>query len=64
MQLLMSQCAKQVKRISLELGGLCPFIIFDSADLSKVISGTLHSKFGNCGQKCISPQFFFIQKGE
>ncbi|KAF6028509.1 Ssadh [Bugula neritina] len=51
------------KRISLELGGLAPLIVFDSADLSKVVSGTLFAKFRNCGQACISAQNFFIQEG-
>ena len=62
-QLLMSQCASQVKRVSLELGGLSPFIVFDSADLMKVKTGIVLGKFRNAGQACISAQNFLLQEG-
>jgi len=59
----MAQCAPTIKRVSLELGGLAPFIIFDSADLDKVKTGATFSKFRNAGQTCISSQNYFIQEG-
>ena len=59
----MSQCASQVKRVSLELGGLAPFVVFDSADLTKVGTGIVFSKYRNAGQTCISSQNFLLQEG-
>jgi len=59
----MAQCSAQVKPVSLELGGLAPMIVFDTANIADMVKGTLFSKYRNCGQTCISPQNFFIQEG-
>jgi succinate-semialdehyde dehydrogenase / glutarate-semialdehyde dehydrogenase len=53
-KLLMSQCAAQVKKVSLELGGNAPFIVFDDADLDEAVAGALICKYRNSGQTCIS----------
>lgn len=50
---LMEQCAKDIKKVSLELGGNAPFIVFDDADLDKAVEGALSSKFRNAGQTCV-----------
>lgn len=63
LQALMAQCSAQVKPVSLELGGLAPMIVFDTANIADMVKGTLFSKYRNCGQTCISPQNFFIQEG-
>ncbi|KAG8269361.1 Succinate-semialdehyde dehydrogenase, mitochondrial [Homalodisca vitripennis] len=60
-KLLYNQCALGVKRISLELGGNAPFIVFQSADVDKAVDCAMAAKFRNCGQACISPNRFFIQ---
>src|SRR5262249_5070565 len=52
-KLLMAQCARQVKKVSLELGGNAPFLVFDDADLDEAIAGVLLCKFRNSGQTCI-----------
>jgi succinate-semialdehyde dehydrogenase / glutarate-semialdehyde dehydrogenase len=62
-KLLMAQCAKQVKKVSLELGGNAPFIVFDDADLDEAIAGALVCKFRNSGQTCISANRIFVQAG-
>lgn len=49
-KLLYAQCAYGVKRLSLEMGGNAPFIVFESADLNKAVDGALVAKFRNCGQ--------------
>ncbi|CAL4119855.1 unnamed protein product [Meganyctiphanes norvegica] len=59
---LYSRCGNTVKKLSLELGGDAPFIIFPSADLNKVIKGAMAAKFRNCGQACISPNRFFVHE--
>jgi succinate-semialdehyde dehydrogenase/glutarate-semialdehyde dehydrogenase len=53
-KLLMAQCASHVKKVSLELGGNAPFIVFDDADLDEAVAGALLCKFRNSGQTCIS----------
>ncbi len=53
-KLLMEQCARQVKKVSLELGGNAPFIVFDDADLDEAVAGAVMCKFRNSGQTCIS----------
>jgi len=53
-KLLMAQCAGQVKKVSLELGGNAPFIVFDDADLDEAVAGALTCKYRNSGQTCIS----------
>ena len=62
-KLLMAQCAKQVKKVSLELGGNAPFIVFDDADLEEALAGALICKFRNSGQTCISANRIFVQAG-
>ncbi|XP_018324004.1 succinate-semialdehyde dehydrogenase, mitochondrial [Agrilus planipennis] len=56
-------CADHVKRISLELGGNAPFIIFDSADIDKAVEAALVAKFRNCGQTCVAANRFLVQSG-
>jgi succinate-semialdehyde dehydrogenase/glutarate-semialdehyde dehydrogenase len=62
-KLLMAQCAKQIKKVSLELGGNAPFIVFDDADLDAAIAGALMCKFRNSGQTCISANRILVQEG-
>src|SRR5205823_9229792 len=62
-KLLMAQCAQQVKKVSLELGGNAPFIVFDDADLDEAVAGALLCKFRNSGQTCISANRILVQQG-
>jgi succinate-semialdehyde dehydrogenase/glutarate-semialdehyde dehydrogenase len=62
-KLLMAQCATQVKKVSLELGGNAPFIVFDDADLEDAVAGALICKFRNSGQTCISANRILVQDG-
>jgi succinate-semialdehyde dehydrogenase/glutarate-semialdehyde dehydrogenase len=62
-RLLMAQSASTLKRLSLELGGNAPFIVFDDADLNAAVVGALHSKFRNSGQTCVSANRFYVQAG-
>ena len=62
-KLLMAQCAGQIKKVSLELGGNAPFIVFDDADLDEVVAGAIMCKFRNSGQTCISANRFLVQDG-
>jgi succinate-semialdehyde dehydrogenase/glutarate-semialdehyde dehydrogenase len=62
-KLLMAQCAKQLKKISLELGGNAPFIVFDDADLDAAVAGTVLCKFRKSGQTCISANRILVQDG-
>lgn len=57
---LISQCAADVKRITLELGGNAPFIVFDDADLDAAVVGAMASKFRNAGQTCVCANRFYI----
>lgn len=59
---LMEQCADTVKKVSLELGGNAPFIVFEDADLKKAVTGTVTSKFRNAGQTCICANRIFVQE--
>ncbi len=59
---LMAQASEHVQKISLELGGNAPFIVFESADLEKAAEGALASKFRNAGQTCICANRIFVQK--
>jgi succinate-semialdehyde dehydrogenase/glutarate-semialdehyde dehydrogenase len=61
--LLMSQCAPTVKRLSLELGGNAPLIVFDDADIELAVAGTLASKFRNAGQTCVCANRILVQDG-
>jgi succinate-semialdehyde dehydrogenase / glutarate-semialdehyde dehydrogenase len=60
-RLLMEKCAKTLKRVSLELGGNAPFIIFSDADLEKAIQGVMASKFRNAGQTCVCANRILVQ---
>jgi succinate-semialdehyde dehydrogenase/glutarate-semialdehyde dehydrogenase len=60
-KLLMAQCAGQVKKVSLELGGNAPFIVFDDADLDAAVDGAITCKFRNSGQTCISANRILVQ---
>jgi succinate-semialdehyde dehydrogenase/glutarate-semialdehyde dehydrogenase len=62
-KLLMAQCAPQLKRISLELGGNAPFIVFDDADLDQAVAGAVLCKYRNSGQTCISANRLLVQDG-
>jgi len=60
---LMAQCAGTVKKLSLELGGNAPFIVFDDADLDAAVQGALASKYRNTGQTCVCANRLLIQAG-
>lgn len=59
---LITQCAADVKRVSLELGGNAPFIVFEDADLDAAVAGAIASKFRNAGQTCVCANRFYIQQ--
>lgn len=59
-RVLMRQCADSIKKVSLELGGNAPFIVFDDADLDKAVEGALVAKFRNAGQTCVCVNRFYI----
>jgi succinate-semialdehyde dehydrogenase / glutarate-semialdehyde dehydrogenase len=59
-RLLMRQCSDSVKKVSLELGGNAPFIVFDDADLDAAIEGALVSKYRNAGQTCVCANRFYV----
>ncbi|MNF67950.1 Glutarate-semialdehyde dehydrogenase DavD [compost metagenome] len=61
--LLMRQSADQIKRLSLELGGNAPFIVFDDADLEQAVAGVMQSKFRNAGQTCVCANRILVQEG-
>ena len=60
-KLLMSQCASTVKKVSLELGGNAPFIVFDDADLDAAVVGAMASKYRNAGQTCVCANRVLVQ---
>lgn len=60
---LMAQCAPTMKKLSMELGGNAPFIVFDDADLDLAVEGALASKFRNSGQTCVCVNRIFVQRG-
>ena len=62
-KILMQQCAAHVKKISLELGGNAPFIVFNDADIDAAIAGVMVSKFRNAGQTCICANRILVQDG-
>ncbi|CAI0763757.1 MULTISPECIES: NAD-dependent succinate-semialdehyde dehydrogenase [Serratia] len=62
-KLLMRQAADTVKKLSLELGGNAPFIVFDDADLDAAVAGAIAAKFRNSGQTCVCVNRFYIQDG-
>ncbi|TCQ06900.1 succinate-semialdehyde dehydrogenase/glutarate-semialdehyde dehydrogenase [Rhizobium sp. PP-F2F-G36] len=60
-RLLMRQCADQIKKVSLELGGSAPFIVFDDADIDAAVDGAVQAKFRNAGQTCTSANRIYVQ---
>jgi succinate-semialdehyde dehydrogenase/glutarate-semialdehyde dehydrogenase len=62
-RLLMQQCAPTIKKLSLELGGNAPFIVFDDADVDAAVEGALMSKYRNSGQTCVCTNRFYVQAG-
>ncbi|RUM05174.1 NAD-dependent succinate-semialdehyde dehydrogenase [Rhizobium chutanense] len=60
-RILMRQCADQIKKVSLELGGNAPFIVFDDADLDAAVEGAIASKYRNAGQTCVCANRLYIQ---
>ncbi|KAB0546002.1 NADP-dependent succinate-semialdehyde dehydrogenase [Pseudomonas argentinensis] len=58
---LMAECAQDIKKVSLELGGNAPFIVFDDADLDKAIEGAIISKYRNNGQTCVCANRIYVQ---
>lgn len=58
---LMAECAKDIKKVSLELGGNAPFIVFDDADLDAAIEGAMISKYRNSGQTCVCANRLYVQ---
>ncbi len=62
-KMLMAQCAGTVKKISLELGGNAPFIVFDDADIDSAVAGAIASKYRNAGQTCVCANRVLVQDG-
>ena len=62
-RVLMRQCADDIKKISLELGGNAPFIVFDDADIDEAVEGAMQSKFRNAGQTCVCANRIYVQDG-
>jgi len=62
-KMLMEQCARTVKKVSMELGGNAPFIVFDDADLDAAVEGAMVSKFRNTGQTCVCANRIYVQAG-
>lgn len=62
-RVLAAQCAPTLKRMSLELGGNAPFIVFDDADLDAAVAGAIASKYRNTGQTCVCSNRFLVQEG-
>jgi succinate-semialdehyde dehydrogenase/glutarate-semialdehyde dehydrogenase len=60
-KLLMAQCAQTMKKVSLELGGNAPFIVFDDADIDAAVEGAIGSKFRNSGQTCVCTNRILVQ---
>ncbi|CAB3749710.1 NAD-dependent succinate-semialdehyde dehydrogenase [Paraburkholderia humisilvae] len=58
--LLMAQCAPTIKKLSLELGGNAPFIVFDDADIDEAVAGAIASKYRNSGQTCVCTNRFYV----
>jgi succinate-semialdehyde dehydrogenase/glutarate-semialdehyde dehydrogenase len=62
-KLLMKQCSSTLKKLSLELGGNAPFIVFDDADVDLAVAGAIASKFRSSGQTCVCANRLFVQRG-
>mgnify|MGYP002662933560 FL=1 len=56
----MAQCASTVKKVSLELGGNAPFIVFDDADIDAAVVGAMVSKYRNAGQTCVCAKRMYV----
>lgn len=61
--ILMEQCASTIKKVSLELGGNAPFLVFDDADIDAAVDGALIAKFRNAGQTCVCANRIYVQAG-
>lgn len=61
-KILISQCASTVKKVSMELGGNAPFIVFDDADIEAAVQGAIASKYRNAGQTCVCTNRIFVQQ--
>jgi len=62
-RILAAQCAPTIKKLSLELGGNAPFLVFDDADLDSAVDGALASKYRNAGQTCVCANRLYVQEG-
>jgi succinate-semialdehyde dehydrogenase / glutarate-semialdehyde dehydrogenase len=62
-RILMQQCAPTIKKLSLELGGNAPFIVFDDADIDSAVDGAMISKYRNAGQTCVCANRLYVQDG-
>lgn len=62
-KILIEQCAQTVKKVSMELGGNAPFIVFDDADLDAAVVGAMASKYRNTGQTCVCANRIYVQDG-
>ncbi len=62
-KILMQQCADSIKKVSLELGGNAPFIVFDDADIDAAVAGAMIAKYRNAGQTCVCTNRFYVQSG-
>jgi len=61
-RILMRQCSDQIKKVSLELGGNAPFIVFDDADIDAAVAGAMISKYRNAGQTCVCANRIYVQE--
>src|SRR3546814_18894979 len=59
----MQQCAPTIKKLSFELGGHAPFIVFDDADIDAAVEGAMISKYRNTGQPCVCANRFYVHEG-
>lgn len=62
-KILIRQCASTVKKVSMELGGNAPFIVFDDADIDSAVTGAIISKYRNAGQTCVCANRIYVQEG-
>jgi succinate-semialdehyde dehydrogenase / glutarate-semialdehyde dehydrogenase len=62
-KILLKQCADTVKKVSMELGGNAPFLVFDSADVDRAVEGAVAAKYRNSGQTCVCTNRFYVQSG-
>ena len=62
-RILMQQCAPTIKKLSLELGGNAPFLVFDDADIDSAVDGAIASKYRNAGQTCVCANRLYVQDG-